>query len=567
MPVRERVIDGLLLPVILLLGGLVALRLEADVSKRLRFPETPYSSDVPTTGLDSEVAPLADLAATASDRVVLAFVDGFGLDRVRRSEMPELRAIEDDAARVDILAPEPADTLPVVLSMLTGTDREIHGIAADFAHPPIDLLARIDNLPLAVRRAGGAVRIVSTEGPSDRFELLRPLAHHVVAPNASAVAASFARGSRLASPQLDVLHLDGRAIARTLAKRDDIDARDVAPVDIARDLDAQIATIHDALDPERDTLAIVFVDSELQVHEAGDAARPTSHLLLAGHGVLGESTARALAIDVAPTLALSLALPVPASNLGEPMVGILDTDASAIAPWLASLDERRSHFREEQTRRFRLGDTAIPAGSEYRLVSERARQYRSIIAPQIWMAIVIAILLLVAVPRFDRMLTIVAGSAAAGVAWMACLGFFSGRFDLAHLSERGGYSGFAGSLLLYGFFVLAAVSAGSALLARQRTDARGPLAQRILLAIFGASLALWALATLSWLRFAMPATGTPELSRWTLTYAAALRILVPLSFGAIPATVALALAFGRAESESRGLELEAGAIGLAVRDV
>lgn len=564
MPVRERVIDGLLLPVVLLLGGLVALRLEADVSERLRFPEIPYATDPVATNPAAPEDLLVD--ASSADRTVLVFVDGFRLDRVRRSEMRAMREIEDHAARVDLLAPEPADTLPVALSILTGTDREIHGISANFAKPPIDLLARIDSVPLAVRRAGGAVRWISSESRADRFELLQPFAHRITPPNAAEIAASFASTPPVGAPQLDIVHLDGRAIAQEIARRNGDDESHVAPIRIARNLDAQIAQIHESLDTSRETLAVVFVDSDVSVHDAGEAARPASLLLLVGRGVRSGTTARALAIDVAPTLALALGLPAPTSSLGVPILGVLETEASEIAPWLASLDAQRDGYRKDQSQRFRLGETAIPSGAEHRLVAERARQYRSVVAPQIWMAIAIAVLLLLAVPRFDRMLTIAAGSASAGILWMSYLGFRSGRFDLAMLSERGGYTGFAGSLLLYGFFVLVVVTIGAALLARQRSRVRGAIAQRTLLAVFGCSLVFWAVATLSWMRFDMPATGTPELSRWTLTYAAALRLLVPLSFGAIPATMALAMWFGRSESESRGIELETGSIGLAVRD-
>ena len=533
---KERVVDLFLLPVLLLLGGLVALRLENDLSRRLMLPDSPYEkAEMPRT--DEADPPL-------SERVVLVLIEDFKLDATTAVELDVLRDFVDHGAHATLSAALPVDVLPGTVSMLTGANREIHGVVAGFSRPVPDLLERIDSLPAAAARIGRPVRyFCSAEGDSaeapkagetrDGWEVLGPVAQwNAAEPGevASSFASRTAQGSALDLVRLKAPSVEVRSNSRFYRK---------ARRDSATAVNGWIQAVVDAVDLDREAVVLSFFESHLPAEgQAARFTRPQPTVLLAGAGVRGSTVARGRQQDIAPTLAVLLGLAMPAANAGDPILSILDVDEEQAGAAIARTSNQKERFLAHCAERFRLGDPERIASAPGAVLESRARQYRTVVTPQIAMGGFLAIALLLLVPQFQRVSTVLTGAAAGGVLLMLYVVLRGTSFDLLSFTARGGYSNFASGILLYGLilWVLGAIAA-VVLIPRAKRRLPSLFAQRSLLLGFGGFVVLWAVATLSWVRFDMPASGTPELNRWTLTYATALLLLIVVSFGSLPAAL------------------------------
>jgi len=564
MDQRERVIDLLVVPFFLLLGGLVALRLESDLSSRLAHPTSPYA-----LAPDSETAygPARDSAPPAlsipgspaaaegaagpdggtpppaayepapvpplSDRVVMAWIEGLDLDTTAEVELTELRPLLREGSWAVLDAPLPVDPLPIGVSMLTGSMRSMHGVVGGFSVPPADLLARVGSLlePLAER--GRPARYLLAADP-DAVAGFEPIAAatHALETSIEEAAARLANGSR--ESVLDLVHLGAPG------SDDDRGGRDAelrAQRARAGRVNEQIASLRAGLDPGRDTLILVFFRGWTPLAgERGVWSRPRPVLVAHGRGIRSGGAAQGVEQDVAATVALLTGLPLPFANTGSPLLGILDAPDDILRRGAEALEHQRAAFRHHCAERFALGEPVRddPDG-ERRVVAVRARHYRAAVLPQVVLGIVLTFALLLGVPRFHRVTAFLSGAAAGGVLLMVFLVVRGSSLDLLRFTDRGGYEGFAGGIVIYGTVIALLLVAGSIFLfPRRRGEGVGRIAQRALLAAFGCFVAFWGVATLSFLRFDLPSTGSPELNRWTLTYAASLLLLVVLSFAAVP---------------------------------
>lgn len=534
---RERVTDLFLLPILLLLGGIVALRLESDLSERLTFAESPYLAP-------PAAPPPPDTSGTSArtDRVSLVVVDGLRYDAMTEARMLPLR---DVAARATLAAAPPTEFLPTLITALTGAPRQMHGIAADCVRVPGDLLETSDNLLGHLEQLNRPARFfatgdqpvisrVATRIPCDAGTVADRFADLSSSARAEAGIETGARAGTL-----DIIHIDVGTEQRTSSNRS-LAAR--RHREAGESVVSSLESILDSVDPDRETVAVLFLDSTVSgegIERRSKRSYP--ELFLHGRGIRPGPAVAGSIEDLAPTLALLLGTPFPFANSGEPLREVLasgDDDRTR----LADLAAQKARFRTYCADTFVLGDAALAPGAERTIVATRARQYRAVVLPQILMGVIIALILILLEAHYVRIWTLATGVAAGGVLVLGYLGLRQVAFDPGKLTARGGYEVFAGELLIYGVVVVGVLLLGAFYSAIRQSGRRllppAEIAQRSLLVAFGTFLVLWGLATLSWLRIDIPASGAPEFSRWTLAYGAALLLIKTVSFGAVAGSIA-----------------------------
>jgi hypothetical protein len=533
----ERITDLLLVPLLLLIGGLVALRLEGDLARRLEFPDSPYAGS----------EPVLDTRRPATGRVLVVLADPVPVDGATLAEMPGLQRLAADGSEAILAGPVPLDPLPGFVSMMSGAERPIHGVTAGFCRPAPDLLVRFDNLLLSMARSGRAARFVAPPPRGDRTDGWNVVAPVVewepceVGSEASALRRDEADAPTRSPLEIVRLAIPGRAV------RPD----GTADREAVRAFDERLGAVAATVDPERETLVLVLPEARVRSasSRSDEPETPLSwRLVLVGRGVRPkEVPATGREQDVAPTLAALLGLPFPFGNSGAPLWGLLDLHPAERQIRTTDLADQQDRFVRACSERFALGLAPAappPSRAAEGIVDSRARQYRAVIGPRILVGLLLAAIFVFVVPRFRRLSAVLAGAAAGGILLALFFLLRNASFDLVELTARGGYAGFSGSFVLLGVLVGLVLSLGAGLLLPiARGDGPSVLAQRSILAAFGCILLLWAVATISWTRFRMPATGTPELNRWTLSYGAALLLVATVSFASLPgAAVAAARA-------------------------
>jgi len=505
---RERILDLVLVPLFILAGGVLALRLEGDLARRLEYPDSPYA----TPSRNSEAA------TPSTERVVWVLADGIAPDRAAPEPTPHLRALAAEGRVVELTLPAPPDALPAFLSMVSGADRSIHGVAAEFCRPAPDLLVRLDNALLALARTGRRARLFAMPSAMEGgWSVVAPVVD-VVPCDGGDEAATFVRGQRGESRRrLEIVRLPG-----------------------SDPCDAGIGAIREALDLERETIIVTLV---------GATGATRGAAIVAGRGIRGggPDATRGDAADVAPTLAVLLGLPFPAANGGTPLWEALDTSDGVRERREESLARQKDGFRKSCEARFALADSdegeggtdrSDAAGSVSWIVASRVRQYRAVVGPRIGLGVVIAAVLLLLAPRVRRIAVVGAGAAVGTALIAAVLAIRGAAFDVTQITARGGYAGFTGGFLALGAVAGLAFATGAGVLGREGGSSGVTVSlRRASLVVFGAVLVLWGIATVAWMRFAMPSSGTPELNHWTLVYAAALLLVASISFGGVPGAV------------------------------
>ncbi len=267
-------------------------------------------------------------------RVVIVIVDGLRED-TSRQDMPGLNALRERGADLTAVTGEPSFSYPGWTVIGSGAWQEVSGVTTNYYSGTV----RLDNLFQEAHSRGLRTAVVGSEGWRmlygdwlDVAESIRePSGYRDVAGAQAAdeealrKALALIRGeSGSPSPDLLLVHFPGvdnvshgygvgRETRETAAHVDGLITQLAAALDLSQD--ALVVTAdhghvnrggHGGWEPEVKTVPLVFV----------------------GRGIQPGAYPQARQVDIAPTVAALLGLPMPAFSQGRPLLSLLQADAA-----------------------------------------------------------------------------------------------------------------------------------------------------------------------------------------------------------------------------------------------
>jgi hypothetical protein len=290
--------------------------------------------------------------APLAERVVLVLVDGLRLDASR--DMPVLNRLRSRGADFDSMVAAPSYSRPGRAVLGTGAWSEIHGATSNFH----DKALAVDNLFRVAARAGRTCAVAGSLWPSlfgpdlaranagflkppvkdeaGRYDELEP---RIRAFGPTGIAFLQERAAQLSV--LDLLVTD--YAAHEFGGRSDEYRRAVARSDAM--LDQLLATI------DLGTTAVVVTADHGHLDEGGHGGPEpevlATPLVLAGEGVKAGVKSEARQIDIAPTIAALLGLPLPGGAQGRVLLEALDvSDEQRVAVLEREWRQKRALARD-----------------------------------------------------------------------------------------------------------------------------------------------------------------------------------------------------------------------------
>lgn len=254
------------------------------------------------------VQPVADLSPAQTGRVLLLTIEGLTPREARL--MPTLQWLAQRGARFTLTAEEPLTPEATFASLVTGAPPTIHGVMLPERTSP---LGAETLLGVAGRIRQGATAIGAT-GALVTSTKLPP------APEARLAALKAVTTS---TDALTLVALDDLAVAQ---KR--LGAADPAQAEYGQAiaaLDGELLALLEGLDLTKTTLVVAgHLPTGLDgLHHPVDRGV----LVAAGPGVQPGAAGEAPLINVAPTVATLLGLPIPGHATGQPILALLDQGA------------------------------------------------------------------------------------------------------------------------------------------------------------------------------------------------------------------------------------------------
>ena len=274
-----------------------------------------------------------DANAPLVERVVIVLVDGLTTRGSREMEfLDELRA---RGADLECRAGEPSLSLPGRGVILTGAWSEVHGQTTNFEPRPL----RVEHLFQLARAQGRRTALAAGSSPH------RLVAGHVTVPVRFAetpgtpslatltvdleTRVTAAAGLlRLARPHLSVIELTATDEAGHTWG-----AASGEYAEAVRLTDAALRRLAGEMDLARSVLVVTSDHGHTRRggHGGGEADVLSVPVVLAGGPVRAGSTGQCRQVDLAPTLAVLLGLPIPASSQGRPLLDHLALDPADAA--------------------------------------------------------------------------------------------------------------------------------------------------------------------------------------------------------------------------------------------
>jgi hypothetical protein len=300
------------------------------------------------------------------ERVVLVVLDGLGTEASRR--MPFLQELRAGGASFECVSGLPSLSMPARAVLMTGAWPEIHGQTTNYDARPLGVphifeLARAQGRSTAL--AAGAKtqalfaphvvhRAVYEEEPESA-----PLERYQAALRRELAASSaLLRESGPGFAQLDLNLADEAGHGWGSASPEYAGA--------AAEVDGALRSLAALLDLGRDTLVVTADHGHVVTGGHGGPEPDVMHvpLVLAGRGVRRGTTGTCAQVDVAPTLAVLLGLPLPAASQGAPLLAALDLTDEARREVLANAVAQREAFLRAYADGVSVGLVAAGAGGE-----------------------------------------------------------------------------------------------------------------------------------------------------------------------------------------------------------
>ncbi len=269
-------------------------------------------------------------------RAVVVVVDGLRDDASRR--MPALNALRSRGAGFVAWTGEPSLSLPGWTAILTGAPQAVSGVTTNWYRGPV----RVDSLFASARRSGVRTAVAGTPGWSQLFGPWVDEVREVPDPDygdteglyrSDGAVASAALGLLATSARLVVVHFPGPDVAGH-----SFGAASPVYAEAVRRVDEHLGALARALGPG--DVLIVTADhghTDRGGHGGWEPEVRKVPLVLAGQGIRPGTTGPEVSqVDIAPTVAALLGIPVPAHSAGRPLVEALDGDLRpAVRGWAA----------------------------------------------------------------------------------------------------------------------------------------------------------------------------------------------------------------------------------------
>ncbi|HEX6738548.1 MAG TPA: alkaline phosphatase family protein [Vicinamibacteria bacterium] len=311
------------LPLVFLLGGaLLAQAMAGRAWSRFVHYHTPFA-------FAAEHAPAA--GPPLVDRVLVVLVDG--LTRQASQQMPYLATLRARGADLEGRAGQPSLSLPGRGVILSGAWCEIHGQTTNFDPRPLPVehlfqLAQVHGRRTALAAGPSSHRLVA---PYVTVPLVFTREDEL--PDMAALEAAHARRVEAAARLLREAHAD-LAMVELVITDEAGHGWGAASPQYARAVeraDAGLRQLTEGIDLSR-TVVLVTADHGHVArggHGGGEPEVLALPVVLAGGPVRAGAHGRCAQVDLAPTLALLLGLPLPASSQGRPLLEHLALDPAA----------------------------------------------------------------------------------------------------------------------------------------------------------------------------------------------------------------------------------------------
>jgi Type I phosphodiesterase / nucleotide pyrophosphatase len=275
----------------------------------------------------------ADGDAVAGPRVthhvVLVVIDGLRLERSRH--LDTLNVLRARGADFDCTTSVPSYSRPGRASLATGAGPDVHGVTSNRHEGTLNA----DNLFRASRRMGESVALVGSAlwpglfGPDLEGALVLPT-----------TIAEERGGYRRVEPRMQNFERDAvRRLAASDARLAVLDlvvpdyaaheygARSPEYVRASLEADRTLGLLADALNLWTTTLVVTADHGQIDGggHGGAEADVLAVPLVMAGRGIREGFAGTARQVDVAPTIAALLGLPIPGGSEGRPLVEAFDT--------------------------------------------------------------------------------------------------------------------------------------------------------------------------------------------------------------------------------------------------
>lgn len=320
-----------LIPILLALWGQFgALRLGATTFRSAMYYQSPY------------LGPLepGDEGDPIAARVVLVVVDGLREDASR--EMPTLNALRAQGADRVVEAGLFSFTLPSSAVIGTGARQEQNGFNSNFPEDAVE----IDTIFLAAKRAGLTTALVAEPMWSQLYDVGVDLRRTIPAiPEAeyTNLEGTLAHDREMADHAIQVLQVEPDFAVLYLPGVDMSghgfgNASDEY-LETALNSDAQIARMLAEIDLTTTAVLITADHGHIAAggHGGGEPEVLRVPLVAVGRGIRPGEYLDAQQVDLAPTIAVLLGTSIPAHNMGDPLVDMLD------APEALLVDRQTDH--------------------------------------------------------------------------------------------------------------------------------------------------------------------------------------------------------------------------------
>lgn len=332
--------------VLLLPVALVALGLLARAAAARAF--TAFTDYRPAfVFVPSAAAPSAAL----TPQVVVVLLDGLGLAASRG--LPFLDELRARGASFDCHAGVPSLSLPARAVLMTGAWQEVHGQTTNYHARPL----RLDHLFRLAHAKGALTALAAGE---DTHTLFAPhvvhRAVHAEEPETALFAQSEAALRRhVAAAAALMMEQPGFAVLE-LTLADDAGhgwgSRSPEYARAAVLVDAAARELAALVDLDRATLVVTADHGHIATggHGGPEPEAIAVPLVLAGRGVRRGARGTCAQVDVAPTLAVLLGLPLPAASQGRPLIDALELTAAERQQALCNAVAQRDAFLTSYTR-------------------------------------------------------------------------------------------------------------------------------------------------------------------------------------------------------------------------
>ena len=349
---RARAWSVLLIPAALVALGLFARAAAGRAFAAFTGYQTPYAfSAVPQLPLPA-----------LGERLLFVLMDGMGVAASRR--MPFLNELRSGGASLECRTGLPSLSLPARAVLMTGAWQEIHGQVTNYDPRPVPVAHLFQ-----IARAQG--RTTALAAGAKTQALFSPYVQHAAVYPEQPHTGPFSRyeqGQRGDVAAAVALLEDARpqfaAVELNLAD-DAGHGWGAASPEYARaadEVDEGLRALAAQIDLQRDTLVVTADHGHVAAGGHGGPEPDVMQvpLVLAGAGVRRGGTGTCAQVDVAPTLAVLMGLPLPPASQGAPLVAALDMNPVVRRGALRNAITQREHFVLQYVMRLAAMDAGQP---------------------------------------------------------------------------------------------------------------------------------------------------------------------------------------------------------------